>query len=93
MMLVAALAGLYVVLLVALVEATGGQGTVLAALLTFLLYGVLPLAILGYLFFSPARRRLRRAAAATPAESSGPTDPDGSGHPTGATVATEREEA
>jgi hypothetical protein len=92
MMLVAALAWLYVVVIVALVEATGG-GTVLGAVVTFLLYGLLPLAILGYLFFSPARRRLRRASAGPMADSGTAANPDGGGHPAGAAVTPEREEA
>jgi len=89
-MVLVAVAWLYVVLMVAVVEATSSQGTVLGAIVTFVLYGVLPLSIVAYLFFSPARRRRRREAesAARPL-----VDPDGSGHPAGDPVTPVREEA
>ena len=61
-MILVAIAWVYVVLMVALVEATSERGTVLGALFTFALYGVLPLSIVMYLMLSPARRRARRAA-------------------------------
>ncbi|HEY9239099.1 MAG TPA: hypothetical protein VIP10_09715, partial [Burkholderiaceae bacterium] len=61
-MVLIAVGWIYVVLMVAMVEATSPQGTVLGALVTVLLYGVLPLGIVGYLFLSPARKRARRAA-------------------------------
>ena len=89
-MLLVAIGWLYVVLMVAVVEATGAQGGVLGALLTFVLYGVLPLAIIGYLFFSPARKRALRAAEAGSGVVAG--DPDGADHAPGDAVAPEREE-
>lgn len=61
-MLLIAIAWLYVVLIVVAVEATSPNGTLLGALTTLLFYGLLPLGIVGYLFFSPARRRRRQAA-------------------------------
>jgi hypothetical protein len=64
LMLLVAIAWLYVVLMVAVVEATSANGTLLGAFFTLLLYGVLPLGIVGYLFLSPARRRARRSAEA-----------------------------
>ena len=90
-MLLVALAWMYAVVMVAVVEATGPQGSVLGALVTLALYGVLPLAILGYLFFGPARRRRQRAAQAAAAGSGG-LDPDGGGHAAGDPVAPVREE-
>ena len=90
-MLLIAVAWIYVVLMVAIVEATSPQGTLLGAFFTLLLYGVLPLGIVGYLFFSPARRRARRAAEARSAAASG-LDPDRGRHPAGDAVAPEREE-
>ena len=90
-MLLIALAWLYVVLMVVVVEATSSNGTVLGALFTLLLYGVLPLGIVGYLFFSPARRRARRAAEARSADAAA-VDPDGGAHAAGDAVATERKE-
>jgi hypothetical protein len=85
-MLLVAIAWLYVVLMVAVVEATSSNGTLLGALVTVVLYGVLPLGIVGYLFFSPARRRARRAA------ESARQDPDAGGHAAGDAVTPEREE-
>lgn len=94
-MLLMAVAWLYVVLMIAVVEATSSTGTLLGALLTVLLYGVLPLGIVAYLFLSPARRRTRRAAES--AEDADPqpsaADPDDSGHAAGDPVAPVRKES
>lgn len=60
---IVALAWMFVVVLMTLAEATSTQGTVLGALFTFLLYGVLPLGIVLYVMGTPARGRARRAAA------------------------------
>lgn len=86
-MLLVAIAWVYVVLMVALVEATSSQGTVLGAFFTLVLYGMLPLGILGYLFFSPARRRARRAA-----RSASGRNPDGGDHAAGVGLPAERKE-
>ncbi|MEO8059750.1 MAG: hypothetical protein ABI671_15660 [Burkholderiales bacterium] len=94
-MFLVAIAWMYVVLMVAVVEATSPQGTVLGAVFTLLLYGLLPLGIVLYLLSSPARRRLRREQEALAARESGavaPLDPDGSSHAPGDTVAPERKE-
>ena len=92
-MLLIALAWVYVVLMVAVVEAASPQGTLLGAAFTLLLYGVLPLGIVGYLFFGPARRRRRRAAEARSAGAArAGLDPDRGGHAAGHAVAPEREE-
>jgi len=90
-MLLIAVAWIYVVLMVAVVEATSPQGTLLGAIVTLLLYGVLPLGIVGYLFLSPARKRALRAAEATSAAAGG-IDPDQRGHAPGDAVAPERKE-
>jgi hypothetical protein len=86
-----AIAWIYVVLMAAVVEATSPIGTPLGALLTVLLYGVLPLGIVAYLFFSPARRRAQRAAQARSAARSG-LDPDDRSHAAGDAVTPERKE-
>jgi mannose/fructose/N-acetylgalactosamine-specific phosphotransferase system component IID len=65
-MTVVAIAWIYVVLMMALVEALSPQGTVLGAVFTFLLYGVLPLAIVLYVMGTPARRRARARSEAPP---------------------------
>ena len=59
-----AIAWMFVVLLMALTEATSTQGTVLGAFFTLLLYGLLPLGLVLYLMGTPMRRRARRAAEA-----------------------------
>jgi len=70
-MLLVAIAWLYVVLMVAVVEATSRNGTVFGAAVTLLLYGLLPIGLVAYLFFSPARRRARRAESAAGAAARG----------------------
>lgn len=94
-MFLVAIAWMYVVLMVAVVEATSTQGTVLGALFTLLLYGLLPLGIVLYLMSSPARKRLQRERELLAADESGaaaPLDPDGSSHAPGDAVAPERKE-
>lgn len=81
-----AIAWLYVVLLMALAEATSPGGGLLGALITLLLYGALPLAITLYLLDTPRRRAARRRAEASAG------DPDGGGHAAGDAVAPKREE-
>jgi membrane protein implicated in regulation of membrane protease activity len=89
-MLLVAVAWLYVVVLMAVVEATSSNGTVLGALFTLLLYGLLPLALVLYLLATPARRRARLAAEQAN-EASAP-DPDRRGHAPADAVAPVREE-
>ena len=54
------IAWLYVVLMMTVAEATGPNGTVLGAIVTFFLYGLLPLSLVVYLMLAPQRRRARR---------------------------------
>ena len=96
-MLLVALAWMYVVLMVAVVQATGDGASVTHAVFTILFYGVLPVGILGYLFLSPARRRVRRAQAEDAPDAPGPAggsipEPDHGGHAAGEAVAPVREE-
>jgi hypothetical protein len=86
-MYLVAIAWAYVVLMMALAEALSPQGTVLGALFTLLLYGVLPLSIVLYLLGTPHRRRARRAA-----EASAPPTPDGGSKAPAAPVAPMRKE-
>jgi hypothetical protein len=88
-MYLVAIAWIYVVLMMAVAEALSTQGTVLGAVITFVMYGVLPLGLLMYILGTPARRRAR-VAAETAAEAS--AAPDGGGHAAGDTVAAERKE-
>ena len=89
-MYIVAIGWVYVVLMMAVAEATSSQGTVLGAVFTFLLYGVLPLSIVLYLMGTPGRRKARKAAEAAQTTAAS-EDPDGGGHPAGDAVAPERE--
>ncbi|KQP03186.1 hypothetical protein [Pseudorhodoferax sp. Leaf265] len=55
------IAWMYVALMMAVAEATSTQGTLLGALVTFVLYGLLPVALVVYLMLAPARRKMLRA--------------------------------
>ena len=92
-MYIVTIAWAFVVLLMSLTEATSSQGSLLGALFTLLLYGVLPLSIVLYLMGTPARRAARRHAEAAAAEDSAAAQGNGGGQPTGAAVAPEREKA
>ncbi|MFL6696350.1 MAG: hypothetical protein ACJ8GJ_04225 [Vitreoscilla sp.] len=81
----------YVVLMMVLAEALGPGGTLLGAIITLLLYGALPLAIVLYVGGTRKRMRARRAAEAA-AFPSGDVDPGGGGQPAGDAVAPVREE-
>jgi hypothetical protein len=76
-MYLVAIAWLYVALMMALAEATHANGSVLGAVITFLLYGLGPVALVLYLLGTPQRRRARRRAEAATSEA---LDPDGGGH-------------
>ena len=92
-MYLVAIAWIYVVLMMAVAEATSPMGTVLGAVFTFLLYGVMPLAIVMYILGTPSRKRARRAAeAAELAAAAGSAAPDGGDHAAGAAVPAERKE-
>lgn len=56
-----AIAWMYVVLMMSVAEATNANGTVLGAIVTFFLYGLLPLALVVYLMQAPARRKAIKA--------------------------------
>lgn len=96
-MYLVAIAWMYVVVMMAVVEATSPNGSVIGALFTLVLYGALPLSIVIYIMGTPARKRARQTAAAaadgvaTPDTSS--QQPDGSAHAPGDAVAPERKEA
>jgi hypothetical protein len=86
------IAWIYVVLMMSVAEATSSSGTVLGAVITFVLYGVIPAALVAYLMSAPARNRAikKRNAAemarhvagqAQDATSNSPSDsPDGGSH-------------
>jgi hypothetical protein len=87
------LAWLYVAVMMAVAEATSSQGTLLGALITFMLYGALPIGIMLYLMGTPLRRKKRlREEAALDAQNTADMQnaaadsnaPNASGHATGA---------
>ena len=51
------IAWIYVVLMMSIAEATNSTGTLLGAIVTFLLYGVGPAALVVYLMGAPARSK------------------------------------
>lgn len=55
------IAWLYVTLMMAVAEAASPTGSILGALVTFALYGLLPLSIVIYIMGTPARNRKRHA--------------------------------
>ena len=75
------IAWIYVVLMMSVAEASNTTGTVLGALVTFVLYGVLPAALVVYLMGAPMRSKAikkqdaedvaQRAAAAAAVETDG----------------------
>jgi hypothetical protein len=79
---------LYVTLLMSLAEAFSSQGSVLGAIITFVLYGLLPMGLVVYIMGTPLRRKAIRKseqlarddyeATSTPSDSS--IQPDAGGH-------------
>jgi membrane protein implicated in regulation of membrane protease activity len=82
-----AIAWMYVVLMMSVAEALAPNGGLLGAAITFVFYGVLPLAIVLYLLATPARKRALRDAEKSAAQ------PDGGGHAARDPIAPEREKA
>ena len=82
------IAWLYVVLMMSVAEGTGSNGTLLGAIVTFFLYGLLPVALVIYLMSGPYRRRIMRAREAAEErardQSRDSSDPDAGGHAAGA---------
>lgn len=81
-MYLVAIAWLYVALMMSVAEASHPNGGLLGAVITFVLYGVGPLALVLYIMGTPARRkavRARDAAAQAPLPPTGVAQ--GSGEP------------
>ena len=76
------IAWLYVTLMMAVAEASSPTGTLLGAIMTFVLYGLLPMGIVGYILGTPARKRaLRAKALAEQASEQPPADAPASAQP------------
>ncbi len=95
-----AIGWLYVAVMMAVAEATSPVGSVLGAIITFLFYGVGPVALALYILGGPGRRKLRRERearelAAWQAQRPAATDsdsPDAGGQPAADAVAPVRKE-
>ena len=87
-MYIAAIAWIYVTLMMSVAEANNTNGTVLGAIVTFILYGILPTALMVYLMGTPQRNKARLAKEAAWRSKSEPQtstlQPDTSRHATGA---------
>lgn len=55
------IAWLYVALMMSVAEATNSNGTILGAIVTFVLYGLLPIGLILYFMGAPGRKRAIRA--------------------------------
>jgi len=78
---------MYVVLMMSVAEATNTNGTVLGAIVTFFLYGLLPVALVVYLMRAPQRRKAikaREAAEQNERQAARSADPDAGSHAPGA---------
>jgi hypothetical protein len=96
-MYLVAMGWLYVAVMMAVAEAMHPDGTVLGAMVTFLLYGLLPIGLVLYVMGTPLRRKARQAtdkaldtearaagAAALKAQNAASIEPDACGHASGA---------
>ena len=99
------IAWIYVAFMMAIAEATSPVGSLLGAAITFVLYGVLPMSVVGYIMGTPARRRAiktKEAAEREQARAANGIQKDGSdtasvapnthGEASGHTIAPERKE-
>ncbi len=88
---------MYVVLMMSVAEASNSNGSILGAIVTFFLYGLLPVVLVVYVMRTPARRKeikareaaehqaqMARLAANAAPETTASIDPDASGHAPGA---------
>ena len=55
------IAWIYVALMMSVAEATSSNGTVVGALVTFVLYGMMPVGLIFYFMGTPGRKRAIRA--------------------------------
>lgn len=60
-MYIVPIAWIYVALMMSVAEATNSNGTVMGAIFTFLIYGLLPVGLVVYIMGTPGRKRAIRA--------------------------------
>ena len=82
----------YVAMMMAVAEGASSNGTVLGAIVTFLLYGVGPVALVVYLMREPARKRRRKAEALAELAAAASVQPDAGGEAPAGEVAPVRKE-
>lgn len=103
-MYIVPIAWIYVALMMSVAEATNSNGTVLGAIVTFVLYGLMPVGILLYIMGTPGRKRLLRereaeerqayaARNAEAAQAASVSEPDAGGKAATDPVAPVRKEA
>lgn len=95
-MYIVAIAWLYVAILMAVAEATHSTGTLLGGIITFVLYGVLPLGLVMYVMGTPGRRRAikaRESAELQAAQAASSAEPDAGTDAASDPVAPVRKEA
>ena len=83
---------LYVASMMAIAEATNANGSLLGAIVTFILYGVGPVALVVYLMREPVRKRRRKAAALAGRTPAASAKPDAGGEAAADPVAPVRKE-
>lgn len=77
------IAWLYVVVMMTVAEATNSNGSILGAMVTFVLYGLLPIGLILYFMGAPGRKRAIRAKEAAELEAArASSQPDTSSLPT-----------
>lgn len=92
-MYLVAIGWIYVVMMMAAAELASPSGTVLGALITLLLYGVLPLGVLMYILATPMRSKARRQREQQAAQIDDSGQPDAGGHAAGDVIAPVRKES
>jgi hypothetical protein len=95
-MYIVPIAWLYVAVMMAVAEATNTTGTVLGGIVTFLMYGLLPVGLVVYLMGAPLRRRAIKAQELAGLEAARAVltgEPNACSKAASDTVAAERKEA
>lgn len=92
-MYIVPIAWLYVALMMAVAEATHSNGSLLGAVITFLMYGLGPVALVIYLMGAPGRRRAIKAKEAIELSQAASLQPDAGSHAAAGPVSTERKKA
>lgn len=87
-MYIVPIAWLYVAVMMAVVEANSSTGTLLGAIITFVLYGLAPVGLVVYLMGAPSRRRAIKAQEAQELAAQHSIQPNAGGHAPGDAVTT-----